>query len=638
MIPELVFFYLLTFSVAYSFHIHFKNAGIKWGATRFLSIAILSMISSFISFFFSFHLISKASVLISVPLFLLGFKRVRETLKEIQTSELIFLLSFVLFLVIRYMDPDIFGAEKFMDIGFINSILRNRFPPPDPWFSGGNLSFYYYLGYTIPAWLMSVSFLPSYISYNIALPFLFGSTAVIAWEVGRCLTGDFRKGLLTIFTVAFAGNLASLYYFIKIAGNGPDYLYYWYSSRVIPGTINEFPYFSFLHGDMHAHVIAIPVKLASIYLLLLWMERREIKIIPLISILLAFSISGNTWDFPGMIILLLLTLFITSRDKISAIHIISAISAGLLLAFPFLPETTGRSVGFVGEHTSVIPFLAIYLPFLFPLMIVGLKNTKAGFLFLLFSTPFAVYGYLTFPFIFLSLAGTIYVNRKIQPLVLTALSLLMISETVYIESHLNTVFKFYLFIWILLAVSLPYLIEEIKGELSRVEFRISGAFLGLMLMAMAVYAPYATYSKSLSSPAYTLDGMNFMHGISEGDYRAIKWLYSRDVEVLLEAPSKSYSYGGRFSSFTGFPGVIQWYNHEVLWRENPDEIIRRIEDVKKMYTSQDRNEVLKLMEKYGISHVVVGNVERSEYDINIDKMGFKKVFEYDGTVIYRTEV
>ncbi len=636
-LPHLILIYLLTLFISYSFYLHLKNVGIGWGVTRFVSIVILALISSFLSFNLPFNVSSRISVLISIPLLLSGVKkRGLISFRDIWTSELIFLASFIFFLAVRYADPSIFGAEKFMDIGFINSILRNSFPPPDPWFSGRDLGFYYYLGYTIPAWIVSLTFLPAYISYNIALPFLFGSTAVMAWEVGKYLTGDAKKGFLTIFVLLFAGNLASFYYLVKTAGSGTDYLYYWYSSRVIPGTINEFPYFSFLHGDMHAHVIAIPVKIAFIYLLLLWMEKRDVKFIPLISVLLAFSISGNTWDFPGMIILLILTLVITGRRKISLVHFISAVLAGFVIALPFIPHSPNRNLGFVTEPTPIIPFLAIFLPFLFPLIISGLKNIRVSILFIFLSIPFALYGYITIPFIFLSIAGAFLMNKKIQPVILTALFLLLVSETVYVESHLNTVFKFYLFIWILLAISLPYVIGEIRARFSKIEFRISGAFLSLMLMAMAVYAPYATYSKSFSDPAFTLDGMNFIRGISDGDYMAIKWLYSKDVKVLLEAPSKSYSYGGRFSSFTGFPAVIQWYNHEVLWRENPDEIVRRIEDVKKMYTSQDRDEVVKLMKKYGITHIVVGDVERDEYAINIDKMGFKKVFEYGGTVIYRT--
>src|SRR5690606_11642018 len=35
----------------------------------------------------------------------------------------------------------------------------------------------------------------------------------------------------------------------------------WAPSRVIPNTINEFPYWSFLFADLHPHLIGIPLSL-----------------------------------------------------------------------------------------------------------------------------------------------------------------------------------------------------------------------------------------------------------------------------------------------------------------------------------------------------------------------------------------
>jgi len=34
---------------------------------------------------------------------------------------------------------------------------------------------------------------------------------------------------------------------------------YWRSSRIIPFTINEFPFWSFLFADLHPHVIDLPI-------------------------------------------------------------------------------------------------------------------------------------------------------------------------------------------------------------------------------------------------------------------------------------------------------------------------------------------------------------------------------------------
>ncbi|MEI6222845.1 MAG: DUF2298 domain-containing protein [bacterium] len=55
----------------------------------------------------------------------------------------------------------------------------------------------------------------------------------------------------------------------KIAAGQVKFEYnYWDPTRVIPGTINEFPYFSFLFADLHPHMIAIPFTLLVLALLL----------------------------------------------------------------------------------------------------------------------------------------------------------------------------------------------------------------------------------------------------------------------------------------------------------------------------------------------------------------------------------
>ena len=59
------------------------------------------------------------------------------------------------------------------------------------------------------------------------------------------------------------GNLAGVKAWIKAADPPKDYA--WFDpSRVIPDTINEFPSFSFLLGDLHAHVLALPFTVLAL--------------------------------------------------------------------------------------------------------------------------------------------------------------------------------------------------------------------------------------------------------------------------------------------------------------------------------------------------------------------------------------
>ena len=44
----------------------------------------------------------------------------------------------------------------------------------------------------------------------------------------------------------------------------PNDWWFWNASRVIPDTINEFPFFTFTYADLHAHMIALPLTLLAL--------------------------------------------------------------------------------------------------------------------------------------------------------------------------------------------------------------------------------------------------------------------------------------------------------------------------------------------------------------------------------------
>jgi len=279
--------------------------------------------------------------------------------KWILIEEALFLIVLTFWTYIRSFAPDINGLEKFMDFGFVNSILRSTyFPPKDMWLSPFAIN-YYYFGHLITAVLTKLSLLQSSYTYNLMIATIAGLTFVQSFSLAINLYSTISKkisllrllcvGLLTAIIITFAGNLHTLYAFFKPYQNEhPVPLWelafapssfpnnYWYpnATRYIYNTIHEFPIYSWTVSDLHGHVTDIPFVLLTLTFLFTilakgpnktirghdkkyffqriysFTDRFPIKLPDLIicSLLLAVMYMTNAWD--GLIYLLLIIFII----------------------------------------------------------------------------------------------------------------------------------------------------------------------------------------------------------------------------------------------------------------------------------------------------------------------------------------
>jgi YYY domain-containing protein len=149
-----------------------------------------------------------------------------------------------------------------MDHAFLASVMRVPIVPPlDPWFSSGYLNVYYYLGYWMFGTLSLMSGVPSQVAFNLVLPTVFGLSAVSLYALGKLIAPRFPwmvPATLLIVNPSFILQVIQG----KAAGS-----ILWDSTRTIPNTINEYPLFSFLWGDVHPHVIGMFNQVLFIFLL-----------------------------------------------------------------------------------------------------------------------------------------------------------------------------------------------------------------------------------------------------------------------------------------------------------------------------------------------------------------------------------
>lgn len=234
---------------------------------------------------------------------------------EIIIIELMFLVALLILTYIKGFFPEINGEEKFMDFAFLNSLVRtNTLPAPDPWLAGRSINYYYY-GQYIYAFITRLSGLSTSVTYMISICTTLAVAFIMSFGLGSMLfefaiqkgtraPSAFRviAGLISAFSVCIFGNAHSFFYdensvgnkfllFLSRIGvktgstgnffypNSTRFIGHNPDSRVVNAagelikngdyTIHEFPYYSFLIGDLHAHFVGSMVVLLILALLLL---------------------------------------------------------------------------------------------------------------------------------------------------------------------------------------------------------------------------------------------------------------------------------------------------------------------------------------------------------------------------------
>ena len=229
---------------------------------------------------------TNVTTLISLgALFLLSFRFHGKASKKnrlILFEEFFFFFALLFWTWVKAHEPSIRGLEKFMDFGFMQSILNSRyFPPPDMWYAGDPVN-YYYFGHLVTSVLTKLSGQSLAYTFNLMLATIFAFCFTMSFSIGKQLTGKIWGGLLTAFLVTFAGNMQTIYAFTKgyLGDNVAPFWNlgwtieglntYWYANatRFIPFTIHEFPSYSFVVSDVHGHVLSIPFTLLAIALLI----------------------------------------------------------------------------------------------------------------------------------------------------------------------------------------------------------------------------------------------------------------------------------------------------------------------------------------------------------------------------------
>ncbi|MGZ9224323.1 MAG: hypothetical protein ACXW4M_02080, partial [Anaerolineales bacterium] len=164
------------------------------------------------------------------------------------------------------------------------------------------------------------------------------------------------------------------------------------------------------------------------------------------------------------------------------------------------------------------------------------------------------------------------------------------------------------------------------------------AIFALVLVIGLTYPAIGIFSKTnnFKPPfGYTLDDFDRVQRENPDEAAAIRWLRSAPDGVVAEAVGGSYSQYGRISIYTGLPTVLGWPGHEDQWRDHALQVPRQ-QDIETLYTSSDWAATQEIIDRYNIRYIVVGNLERTTYRVNENKLNrfLKPVFQQGNVTVY----
>lgn len=625
-------------------------------------------------------------------------------------GSLLLLAMYALAVGLRWLNPEISGTEKPMDFALLNAAARaTAFPPSDPWFAGETVN-YYYLGYSMAAMGVHLSGADPAVGYNLALASLFALASVAAASAGydlAVLTGAGKRArqvaaALSLSLTMLAGNLAVLRDIFSDRSDTPTGFWQgigWNATRtiqreeagqVLDYTINEFPAFSFILGDLHPHVMALPITLCAVSLAVSWIvagsqpehESPALRLArgALTGLMLGGLYALNAWDAPTFAGLVLAGGAVAAwRDRKRLLRLAPPAAVALVVGVvAWLPYTLNyvpgsRGIGVVTVRSEAVDYFQV-----FGLLLTAVVVTLAvllwdvrpdGRLFLVvLLAAGAVATVIAGGEVVVALAALLILSvyalwsNRARPgvaallwLLVAGLALLTVVEALYVDDffgspneRMNTVFKLHYQAWGLLAVAAgPGLVMAwrrltqpggLRLQLARAAVV---AVFALLAVPALVYPLVATQAKAEASPVSgSLDGLAADRRRRPSEVAAAEWLraHAPSNAVILEAPGRAYSGDSRISTWTGIPTVIGWTQHEDLWRGPDPRIAARAADIDTAYRTDDSALRRAVLDRYSVTHVVAGGIERERYGAELEarlRQDLRVVFVSGATTIFQ---
>lgn len=580
-------------------------------------------------------------------------------------DELVFTLLFLLWTYVAGFRPAAYGTEKFMDYGFMMAMMRSTtLPAKDLWYAGSKIN-YYYGGQYFAVFLTKLTHTQVAQTYNLMRTLVAGFCFAVPFGLVRQMVLDSWKkekpallgGVLAGAGVSLAGNMhyvviGKLLPWIREIFHLPkgDYTYWFPNSTRYIGyypaendkTIHEFPSYSFVLGDLHAHVVNLMFVVALISLVYAMMKHHSSKgalqaeaaeeknfckkqvaaaltdpYVLVFAFLIGMFHWTNYWDFViyyvmgGMGVIWCNYQKYKELEKPHRMRMTAGISL-LHAAWVFLLATIA-ALPFTLQFQSMVSEVAL-----------AQNHSRPYQWWLIWGLP--VIGAVLF-FWCVKREGAKKADLFGVLLGISALGLIVIPEIVYVRdiyekeyARSNTMFKLTYQAFTMFGILLGYAMIRLWMEKKHVIRKVLTSAVFACFVGCCFYtatAVHAWFGQVWDPSQYQgLDATAYLEKTFPEDAAAIRWLNDNVTgdPVVLEANGDSYSDYERVSAMTGLPTVLGWYVHEWLWRGDTGALNERAQEVETIYTSTNQEEVKALLEKYQVEYIFVGAREREKYE------------------------
>ncbi len=710
----------------HSFLFNKDNIFIKLSLGAPITLILISLIS-WVSFFAlnDIYLSYLFSVSIIFFIFIFWAYKNKKRLSYLFNYQLliffiVLIISHFSFIAIRGFNGDLIGTEKLMDQMMLSSTyFSNNGVVPDLWFSGYENP-YYYFGYWIYGGIARLTETNLMFAYNLSLSTTFSLSLLVSWAISLKLLKKVNLSRYKLYLISTLGPLYLLFFTnfyilvelltripligkmiisvvnIKdLGGFDPNFLFGsgWRSTRVIDYlvagqsldyTIQEYPSFSFILGDLHPHMISIPFFLVTAYLIIsitYYLEDQysgsKIMIFFIIGLLMPIMGFINIWDLPFFIFLFLICYLLSylKDGHKNYMYELGSSLLGFIISMLILNDYYFNTLGgqtelpFIAVNlysTNIIhliivlglPLIIIYRSFFNYMNLKDIKILKILIYslitsILIFSVRSALSFsemnqevYINYLLSFLStliLVVPIYIILKAKlyikdfifySIALTILSILLIVEHVHLidlfGNRMNTIFKSYYQVWILASIVFPvFIVRSFSNKRSLL-------FLIVPLIAISLVQNISTFLDNTNnlSKEYSIDTSVEIERRYPGSNKVIEWikLNTNRNDVIFSGVGDDYQLSSFFSIYTGRETPIGWPGHENQWRGNKLEINERKTDLIKLFNSKDINEIDEIIKKYNISYII-NYKNSSSYLFNI----YNKTYSSGSCSVYITK-